>query len=244
MQIKSIRRGIRLLRYYTLGVTLFAGMALLGAVHEAARNATFDTITVHRIDVVDREGKMAMVITDHDDMPPPIINGRVFERHGGADDNGIIFYNQRGDEQGGLIWDGQRFANGTFGSSNALSFDTVNTDQLIHVEDGDENGKTFSEVIGWNQPDYTTAGFFDLILQADALKTRSQLQAFLAAHPNFGPKTRFVLGYGAENASQVVLADAQGRPRIKMYVTADGQAALQFLDVNGNVVAQYPQAAR
>jgi len=39
----------------------------------------------------------------------------------------------------------------------------------------------------------------------------------------------------------VMLADGKGHPRIKMYVTADGQAQLQFLDASGKVTARYPQ---
>lgn len=242
MKTSSLRREIRAMRYTAIGVTLFAGVALLGAATEAARNATFDTITVHRINVVDREGKMAMAITDHDDMPPPIINGKAYGRNGGANDNGIIFYNQRGDEQGGLTWDGQRHPDGTFDSGNEISFDTVNTDQLIHLEDGNVNGKTYSAVIGWNEPDYNAPGYTDLIEQAQSLKTKAQAQAFKAAHPDFFSKVRFVLGYDRDNTSQVMLADSQGKPRIKMYVTADGSAKLQFLDASGNVVAEYPQA--
>lgn len=242
MQVKSIRREIRLLRYYALGMTLFAGVTLLGAVHEAAHNTTFDTITVHRINVVDREGRRAMIITDHDDFPPPIVNGKVFSRSGGNDSNGIVFYNQRGDEQGALTWTGQRNANGTFESSNELSFDTVNTDQLIHVEDGNVNGKTFSEVVGWNQADYNRPDWESLIRQAEALRSNpTALKAFIAAHPWLVSKTRFLFGYGIDNTSQVMLADGSGHPRIKMFVTADGQAELQFLDADGNVVAQYPQ---
>ncbi len=238
----SIRNEIRLLRYYAVGMTLFAGIVLLGAVHEAAKVASFDTITVHRIDVIDREGKLAMVITDHDDMPPPIVNGKTLQRHGGANANGVIFYNQRGDEQGGLIWEGQRYPNRTYESDNALSFDTVNTDQLIHVEDGNDSGRTYSEVIGWNQPDYNTPGFLNLIEEADHLKTRARVRAFLQAHPNFGSRTRFLLGYDRSNTSQVMLADDEGHPRIKMFVTADGDAHLQFLDAGGRVVAEYPEA--
>ncbi len=96
MRITSIRREIRLLRLYALGSTVLAGIFLLGAVHEASQNATFDTLTVHQIKVLDREGKLAMIITDHDDFPPPIINGKALHRNGGADSNGIVFYNQSG----------------------------------------------------------------------------------------------------------------------------------------------------
>ena len=76
MPIKSVRREMRFLRYYSLAITLIAGTFLLAAAHEASSNATIDTLTVHRINVVDREGKLAVVVTSHDDFPPPIVNGK------------------------------------------------------------------------------------------------------------------------------------------------------------------------
>jgi hypothetical protein len=175
-------------------MTLFAGVMLVGAAHEAAKVTSFDTITVHRINIVDREGKMALVITDHDDMPSPVINGRAFKRNGGSEDNGIIFYNQRGDEQGGLTWAGERNLNGSFDSNNQIAFDSVDTDELISVQDGNDTGKTYSGVIGWNEPDYNRPGYMDLIRQAQGLKTKAQAQAFKTAHPDFFQKVRFALG--------------------------------------------------
>jgi hypothetical protein len=241
MQTRSIRREIRLLRYYALGMTLFAGIALLGAVHEASRNATLDTLTVHRINVVDREGKLALVITNHDDFPPPVVNGHTYRRGGGDNSNGILFYNQRGDEQGGLTWSGLRNADGTYESSNEISFDTVNTDQLVHLQDGNENGRETAELIGWNQPDYNTPAMTSLLNDIQHM-TPAQLRAFAMAHPELIPKTRFLFGYDLSNTSEVMLADGQGHPRIRMFVTADGDAHLQFLDAQGHVVAEYPEA--
>ncbi|HUY42125.1 MAG TPA: hypothetical protein VMV82_11290 [Candidatus Dormibacteraeota bacterium] len=228
------------MRYYALGMTLFAGIVLLGAVHEASRNATLDTLTVHRINVLDREGKLALVITNHDDFPLPVVNGHTFRRGGGNDTNGILFYNQRGDEQGGLTWTGLRHPDGTFESSNEISFDTVNTDQLLHLQDGNENGRTEAELIGWNQPDYNSPAFMTLLDDIQHM-TPAQLHAFAIAHPELRSKTRFLFGYDATNTSQVMLADGQGRPRIKMFVTADGDAHLEFLDATGKIVAEYPE---
>lgn len=240
MQTRSIRREIRLLRYYAVGMTLFAGIVLLGAVHEASRNASLDTLTVHRINVVDRAGKLALVITNHDDFPPPVINGHTFRRSSGDNTNGILFYNQRGDEQGGLTFSGVRNADGTFESDNDISFDTVNTDQLVHLQDGNVNGRTEAELIGWNEPDYNTPAFMSLLNSLQQM-TPAQIRAFALAHPELIPKTRFLFGYDMTNTSQVMLADGQGHPRIKMFVTADGDAHLQFLDANGKVIAQYPE---
>jgi hypothetical protein len=240
VQIKSIRREIRLLRYYALATTVLAGVFLLGAADEARQIATLDTLTVHRINVVDREGKLAMVITSHDDFPPPIINGKAMQRSSGAE-NGIIFYNERGDEQGGLTWSGIKHDDGTFESGNTLSYDSVKTDQLLQVNDGNDNGKLYAYMIGWNRPDLSTPEFQSVLAQLQTAQTVAEKRAIIAQHPNLASAVRFFFGYDPANTAQVLLADGKGHPRIKMFVTAEGQAELQFLDAAGQITAQYPQ---
>jgi hypothetical protein len=240
MPIRSIRREIRILRCYAFGATLVAATALLGVAHEAARIATFDTLSVHRINVVDREGKLAAVITSHDDFPPPIVNGKALKRSSGAE-NGLIFYNERGDEQGGLTWSGIKSPDGTYRSDNTLSYDSVTTDQLLQVDDGNDNGKTYAFMIGWNRPRYDTPEFQNVLDQLQKATTDEQRRTILARYPNLKPATRFYFGYDPSNTAQVMLADAKGRPRIKMFVTSDGEAKLQFLDASGYVTSQLPQ---
>jgi hypothetical protein len=240
MQIKSIRREIRLLRLYALGTTLLAGTFLLGAVHEARQNTTLDTLTVHRINVVDREGKLAMVISSHDDCPPPIVNGKAMKRSSGAE-NGIIFYNERGDEQGGLTWTGIKNADGSYQSGNTLSYDSVNTDQLLQLDDGNENGNKYAYMIGWDRPRMDTPGFQSVVEQVENAKTPAERKAIIAQHPEVASATRFLFGFDPEKTAQVMLADGKGHPRIKMFVTAHGQAQLQFLDASGQVTAEFPQ---
>ena len=232
-----------MLRIYSLVTTVLAGGFLLGVVHEVKTNQTLDTLTVHQIKIVDREGKLAMIITDHDDFPPPIVNGKVYKRSGGSDSNGIVFYNQQGDEQGALDWSGRKHANGTFDSANTLSYDSVNTDQLLQVDDGyDDNGKLYAFMIGWNRSRYDTPEFARVIDELQKAKTPAERSAIIAQHPNLRSATRFLIGYDNTNTSQVMLADGKGKPRVKLFVTADGTAALQFLDENGKVTSQFPQA--
>jgi hypothetical protein len=196
---------------------------------------------VHRIDVRDREGKLAMIITDHDDFPPPIVNGKVWKRQGGADSNGIVFYNQEGDEQGALDWAGRIASNGTYESANTLSYDSVVTDQMLQVDDGNDNGKTYAFMIGWNRPNMHDPVFMKTLESLQSM-TPAERQAYAAAHPGIGGVRRFLFGYEPDNTSQVMLADGNGKPRIKMYVTSDGEAKLQFLDADGKVTAEFPAA--
>lgn len=251
MSVKSIRRELRFLRYYVIVTSLLAAIALLGAagIVHYAHDATFDTITAHRIIIRDSEGKLAMVLTNHDEPMPGIWAGMRTYRHGGGG-NEIIFYDQMGDEQGGVVWTGRVHANGKYDSHFVNSYDSVTTDQLLQVDDGNTHGKTFSYLTGWNEPNVRTPLALRVIRKyetaLDRHESAAQLKKIFAEDPAIarGPIRRYLIGYTRDNTAQVLLSDGQGHPRIRMFVKPDGTAALQFLDASGKVVAQYPRTAR
>lgn len=228
-----------MLRIYAFSSTAIAAIALLGAT-QAIRQATFDSITVHRINVMDREGKLAMVIASHDDEAAPVIQGYSggHREQGNNADNGIIFFNQLGDEQGGLVWNSTA---DRAHSGDSLSFDTANTDQLIHVEDGDDNGHHYAGVIGWDRVANEEEMLVPLMRALDAARTPAQRDAVMAqlrARP--GAPARFFVGYDRDDVSQLTLSDGRGRPRLRLLVTAAGDAKIEFLDAAGNVTSEYP----
>lgn len=233
MKIHSIRREIQILRVYALVSTITAGAFLLGAVHEA-KSASFDTITVHRINVVDREGRRAMVITDHDDFPQPIMNGKSGKRRGGNDANGIVFYNQLGNEQGALLWYGLA----TGDSGDLISYDTAKTSDVLKVSAIHSDSGDSSAIIGWNSPLFSTCAAF--AAEFDKATNDQERAQVRRNHPECRQHQRFFFGYDVDNASRVRLYDAQGNPRINMFVEPDGQAKLQFLDADGKVMYQLP----
>lgn len=51
---------------------------------------------------------------------------------------------------------------------------------------------------------------------------------------------RFFLGKGRDDKVKLVLSDLKGRPRIRMSVTVDGTAGLEFLDETGEVTYSLP----
>ena len=238
MKRRSIRRELGVLRAYAFLSTVAASIFLVGAIQ--ARNASFDTLTVHRINVVDRQGKLAMILTDHDDFPLPVINGKAVKRQSGNDENGIVFYNQLGNEQGALIWNGRIAKDGTSNSGVTLSYDSAKTDQLLQVDDVNINGHQNAYMTGWNEPDETTPEYQQLSREWQAATTLEQRRALLRKYPSQIFHRRFFVGYD-DDKSRVTLHDAGGRPRINMFVTNDGQAKLQFLDADGKVIYQLPQ---
>jgi len=239
MKIRSIRREIQILRVYALLSTLAGGALLLGVVHEA-KNASFDTITLHRINIVDREGKLAMIITNHDNAPGAIINGKHVQRSSGDDENEIVFYNQLGNEQGVLGWDGRVEKDGSYHSATFLSYDSVKTDQLLQLADSNSNGRQTASFTGWKEPDNTTPEAEAFSQEWHAATTDAQKRAVHVKYPNQRIYERFFFGNDGSQ-SKVVLRDAKGKARINMFVTDDGQAKLHFLETDGKVTVHLRQ---
>ncbi|MFB5946452.1 hypothetical protein [Albibacterium profundi] len=63
-------------------------------------NQSFEEITVKRINIVDENGVNRMVLSNQERMEPPIIAGKKYKRV--LSPAGIIFYNEKGDEAGGI----------------------------------------------------------------------------------------------------------------------------------------------
>jgi hypothetical protein len=73
------------------------------------RRQSFDEIQVHRIDVVEPNGTLRMVISNKNRLPPVIVNGKEHPEMGEPRPQaGMLFYNDEGSENGGLIFGGHR----------------------------------------------------------------------------------------------------------------------------------------
>ena len=170
------------------------------------------------------------------------LRGKTGHRTSGNDENGIVFYNQDGNEQGALIWEGRRGLHGA-SSNNTLSYDTADSDQLLQLNDGTDQGKHYAGLYAWDRS-AEASGLVQRMRQDLAhARTDAERRAIRHKYWNLGVFgfSRFFAGYDSDDTSQVALADGHGRTRVKLYVTKGGQAQLQFLDEQGRVVDQYPR---
>ena len=179
-----------LIAYSVVLSTTFAVVLLMGA--KSHRNQTFDEIQVHRLNIVEQDGTLRMVISDRDRMPGIIVKGKESPK---ADrpEAGMLFYNDEGTENGGLIFGGHLNEKGEVINSGAsLSFDPYGQSQqivqLAGVEDKD------SRIVGFavNEP------------------------------KNHSRNRRVWVGRGEDDTAVVSLMDATGKKRIVMQVAADG----------------------
>jgi hypothetical protein len=183
--------------------TIFAVVLLMGA--KSQHSQIFDEIQVHRINVVEPDGTLRMVISDHDRMPGVIEKGKELPKVD-RPQAGMLFFNDEGSENGGLIFGGHRNEKGeVVDSGGSLTFDKYGASQIVQLAGVDDKDDKFA----------------GLAVNEQDPGRRSR---------------RIWVGRRDDGAAVVALMDAKGKKRLVMQVTEDGQASLDFLDADGHAV--------
>lgn len=131
-----------LLIYSTVLSTIFGVIMLTGSASHRAQS--FDEIQVHRIDIVEPDGTLRMVISNRSRLPGVIIKGKEAPPSD-RPQAGMIFYNDEGSENGGLIFGGRRDEKGeVVDSGGSLSFDKYGANQIVQLAGVDDSSDRFA----------------------------------------------------------------------------------------------------
>jgi hypothetical protein len=193
------------------GLLLRPNMPLFSEAHASPKkevSATFDTLTVQRINITDATGKPRLIIANSDRFPDVEVNGKVYKRsiH---DTAGLLFYDSKGKENGGL-------------ALTKLRDDDVSNltfDYTYQLTDGIRMSKQES-------PDGTRwkAGFdiFDRrAYQSEPSDSSQGIQRIALTDEN-------------QNAN-LIISDADGHPRIRIGVDKVGTPSIEMLGKDGKV---------
>jgi hypothetical protein len=124
----------------------------------------------------------------------------------------MIFYNDEGEENGGLIFGGKK-VDGTVESFGHLSFDQYDEDQDMALEYSERQGKRSTGLEFNDRPDTPIGELYD----------RQQAIAKLPAGP------------AKDSAMRALRAGFANRPRLRLTVDSAGVAMIEFLDEAGKV---------
>ena len=159
------------------------------------------------------DGTLRMVISDHAKLPGIIVRGKEepFQRP----QAGIIFYNDEGSENGGLIFGGKKNKDGkVVDSGGSLTFDKYGANQIIQLAGVEDSEDRFA---GLSVSDSITG-------------TENH--------------RRIWVGRGDDGTAVIALMDGKGRKRILLEVDENGGSGLYFLDENGKVVERLQPKSR
>src|SRR5438094_741304 len=135
----KLEKQVRFLKIYAIVATLVCAVFLLTAFTLQNRPQKFQEINVERINVVEKDGSLRLVISNNERSPGPIERGKPFGYPGGSR-AGMIFYNEEGTENGGLVFSGKK-ENGKVNAYGSLTFDQYEQDQTLALQYVDEDGK-------------------------------------------------------------------------------------------------------
>jgi hypothetical protein len=231
----SFRSQLRVLQIYSAATLLvFAGLALTGF-RQAAKPQNLGEITAERINIVDANGTLRLVISNKDRMHPGVIGGKVVQRQ--RPYAGFIFFNDEGNEAGGITLMG-REAGDRRAADAGIMFDQLGQDQTIGFDYSEENGQRAAAFKIWDRPDTPLADVIERANAANAIQDPGERAAALAKLKASMPRPaqRVFVGKATDRVASVLLSDAQGRNRLALKVDADGNASIEFLDEAGRVV--------
>src|SRR4051812_39813080 len=123
--------------YSSVLTTALAAFMLAGSA--AAKAENFDEINVRRINVREPDGTLRLVISNRARLPGVIVRGKE-QPAVDRPQAGMLFYNDEGSENGGLVFSGHQNATGqATDSGGSLSFDRYAGNQVVQLAGVDDS---------------------------------------------------------------------------------------------------------
>ena len=190
---------------------------------QGATPARFERLTVERLDVVEPDGTPRMIVASRSRFPGSYVRGKEIARPDRNEVAGILFVNDEGTENGGLIQNGKLVDNHAV-SGASLTFDRFRQDQMLQLLVEEGGGKAGAGLLISDRPSHTVYSIEDMF-----------------AHPAREPPPQATGAQraflGNENGTAaLVLSDPAGRPRLTLVVNASGTPEITMLDEHGKPV--------
>lgn len=233
---RSQSTELRFLRIYAVATSTIAVVLAGSAFTRTWQRPHFDEVDVERINVVEKDDTTRMVISNAERAPGWIAHGHTFP--GRPKNAGMIFYNDEGEEDGGLIYNG-RSARDTINAGASLTFDQYNQDQVVALQYTDYKGR---QRYGLAINEFTRHPTLEQLMQLQSMPdgaakraAKARVDSMVAANGNRYASARAFFGRESSGDATVALSDQHGHTRLRLVVDTAGTARIDFLDARGLV---------
>ena len=245
----NIEVEVKRLKIYTVSLTLiFTTLIFFSFTRDRQR---FDEIDVERINIVEKDGTVKMVITNVDRFPNgnDKINGKPTNEER-KKRSGMLFFNEDGIECGGFIYDGQKKET-QHSSGLSLTFDQYDGDQVMQLltqdyTDGDKRFVSSSLMFNDRPAKESQIETGKIMKELGMLgkkdpKAADEKYKMYEAQGILGGAPRIILGKSRSENNGLFLFDNKGMPKAMFYVDKENNAKLDFFDEKGNTIASFPE---
>ena len=204
------------------------------------RNKTEVTeLELEKLTIVENDGTRSLIIANSEKLPGSIIGKHRGESRGAP---GMLFYNHKGNESGGLIFNSYQ-EDSTYYNYHHLSFDQFDDDQVLALTNNEGNGYHRKGLMINQLPyDQNLYDFFegiDSIMAVNPELSREQARRkMVGINYRKGKGMIQRLFVGSENGeSKIELSDPKGQVRIQMSIDpSNNKGIIIFYDSDGNEV--------
>lgn len=243
----------KFLAAYSGVLTLIVTVAMLSGFTDQL-GPKFDTISVQRINIVEPDGTIRMVLSNNTRLPGVIQHGKEYPDFGerkASTAAGILFYDAEGSESGGLTFGGRTDEAGQISRFGHFAFDRYEQDQMLTISASDD-GTNYVSSINFNQvPSWSIVDYLELRLRIQDLPQEEQdrlIEEFYETHPidNAGPRALFASvnapSLPDQNLSTLRFYDRSSTERLRTGLDAQDDPSIELRDANGNVTYTIPPA--
>jgi len=235
---KLMKRQINFLTGYAIINSILIAFFILSSFNEKDKNLKLDELTLKKLNIIGEDGNLRMVLSNETRQHPGRMDGKDFPKR--ERPSGIIFFNNQGDECGGIIANVSSEKNRT-NSGMSFTMDNFHDDQVIQIlndetyENGSakiQRGLTIKEFpIGSNIVS-RNAKFEELEKIKDPKERDDKMNELWKKE---GSKNRLFVGRNKNNDSGLFLYDTNGKPKMKIYVDKDGNPRIEVTSENGKI---------
>lgn len=230
-----MKRTTLFLSIYAITLTFLVLYALLSGFTISSNNQDFKEITVERINVLEPDGSLKMVISNSSRQHPGMMNGESLGKRNR--NSGIIFFNEEQDEVGGLLYSGNEKEGATF----VLSVDQYKNDQVMqymHYTNNEGDNRYGLQL--WDRDKKYTLPILDSIMDSldrEGYNYQQKLK-YLKEKNNGKPISapRLFLGRNYNTEAGLFIQDKFGTDRLRLYVDSSNTPKIEVLDETGKVI--------
>ena len=237
-------RRLRFLEIYAIVSSIALVVLLIAAFSPAGQQV--DVLRARRVEIVNEDGKYALVLAGRGRLPGPTFEGREYPQElsgGRVQGSGMIFFNERGDEVGGLTYRGQ-VEGDSYRASAGITFDQFRHDQVVSVQYQDDGTSRRAGLAVWDRSTELSIARLLEVLDARTRATgaaRDSIERVIEGLRRIGGSADRVFLGSANRTATLILRDTGVRARVRLYVDTADVARLEFLDSAGAVVHAFPQ---
>lgn len=230
----KIAKDVNFLKFYSALLTVgIVSLFVMSFVDRSGKDR-FEEIDVERINIVEDNGDLKMVISNQEKQHPGLFDGEVLlERERPP---GIIFFNEEQDEVGGLAYKGNKEE----GALMALSFDQYNNDQVMQLRYLEsKKNRTYGLQLWDRDQNFTSTRVINVLDSLQRLDySRKEIQEKMREMNNGEPiaAPRLFAGKKRDKSVGLFVQDESGNDRIRIYVDEKNKPQIEFLDNQGKKI--------